>query len=109
MSSVVVIGDEDTVTGFRLAGIQETLVHRDVPQTEHFIRETLQRDVGVVIITDRVAAQVGGLLDRLRMEKSRVKPIFVEIPDKRGPLEAEDRLQHLIRRVVGTDITLEAR
>lgn len=108
MSEILVIGDEDTVTGFRLAGIREGLVHTEPAITERCIREGLQRDVGVVIITDRVAEEVRGLLDRLRREKGRVKPIFVEIPDKRGPLEAEDRLQQLVRRVVGADIRLEA-
>ena len=109
MSNVVIIGDEDSVVGFRLAGIREALIHTDAREAERFILDALQRDVGVVIITDRAASEVRGLLDRLRMEKGRVKPIFVEIPDKRGPLEAEDRLQQLVRRVVGTDITLEAR
>ena len=109
MSNIVIIGDEDSVVGFRLAGIREALIHTDARETERFILDALQRDVGVVIITDRAASEVRGLLDRLRMEKGRVKPIFVEIPDKRGPLEAEDRLQQLVRRVVGTDITLEAR
>ena len=108
MSEVVVIGDEDTVTGFRLAGIREVLVHADAAATESYIRDSLQRDVGLVIITDRVAEEVRDILDRLRREKGRVKPIFVEIPDKRGPLKAEDRLQQLVKRVVGADITLEA-
>lgn len=109
MNDIVVIGDIDTVVGFRLAGIKDYLVHTDSGETERFIRETLQRDVGVVIITDRVAAEVSDLLGRLRSEKGRVKPIFVEIPDKRGPIVTEDRLQHLVRRVVGAEISLEAR
>lgn len=109
MNDVVVIGDEDTVVGFRLAGIMDSLVHTDPGETERFIRETLQRDVGIVIITDRVAAEVSELLGRLRSEKGRVKPVFVEIPDKRGPIVTEDRLQQLVRRVVGAEISLEAR
>jgi V/A-type H+-transporting ATPase subunit F len=109
LNDIVVIGDEDTVVGFRLAGVVDSLVHENPAETDRFIRDCLQRDVGVVVITDRVAAEVSELLGRLRSEKGRVKPIFVEIPDKRGPLEAEDRLQQLVRRVVGAEITLEAR
>ena len=108
MSSVAVVGDEDTVVGFRLAGVRLCQVHAEPADTERFIRETLQADVGVVIITERVASEVRGTIDRLRGEKGRVKPIFVEIPDKRGPMESEDRLQKLVRRVVGTEVTFEA-
>ena len=109
MSSVVVIGDRDTVVGFRLAGISQCHVHDQPPETERFIREALGADVGVVIITERAASEVRGTIDRLRGEKGRVKPIFVEIPDKRGPMGGEDRLQKLIRRVVGAEVSLEAR
>ena len=109
MSSVVVIGDRDTVVGFRLAGISRCHVHDQPSETERFIREALSADVGVVIITERAASEVRGTIDRLRGEKGRVKPIFVEIPDKRGPMTGEDRLQNLIRRVVGVEVSLEAR
>ncbi len=109
MTEIVVIGDEDTVTGFRLAGVREGLIHTSSAATDAYIRQSLQRDVGLIIITDRAAEEVRDTLDLLRREKGRVKPIFVEIPDKRGPLRAEDRLQQLVRRVVGADITLEAR
>ncbi len=109
MSEIAVIGDEDTVVGFRLAGVKDVCIHRDADGTDRYIRESLERDVGVIIITDRCAAEVRGLLDRLRSERTRVKPIFVEIPDKRGPMEGMDGLQRLIRRVVGAEVTLEAR
>jgi len=107
LSEVVVIGDEDTVTGFRLAGIRNTLVHEEASKTEAYIWRVLEKDVGVVIITERVAEQVRDLLDRIRREKARVKPVFVEIPDKRGPM-GEDRLRELVRRIIGTEISLEA-
>jgi V/A-type H+-transporting ATPase subunit F len=108
LNSIVVVGDEDTVTGFRLAGVKDSLIHESADETERFVRSTLQRDVGVVVITERVASEIRELMERLRGEKGRVRPIFVEIPDKRGPMESEDRLQKLVRRVVGTEVTFEA-
>jgi V/A-type H+-transporting ATPase subunit F len=109
LNDIVVVGDEDTVTGFRLAGVKDCHVHTNPAETEEFIRNTLQRDVGVVIITDRVASGIRELMNRLRSERGRVRPIFVEIPDKRGPVRGEDMLENLIRRVVGTEVTLEGK
>lgn len=109
MSEIAVIADEDTVAGFRLAGVSRVLVHSDPARTEAHIREIMTKDVGAVVITDAVAAQIRSFLDRVRREKGRVKPIFVEIPGKKGPLEFDDGLQKMIRRVVGTDVALEAR
>jgi len=107
LSEIAVIADEDTVVGFRLAGVVRTHVHSDPARTEAFIRDMMTKNVGVVVITHAVAAQIPGFVDRLRREKGRVEPIIVEIPDKGGPLEYDDGLRKMIRRVVGTDMVLE--
>jgi len=107
LSSVMVIGDIDTVTGFRLAGVAEAYVHEDAARTQDLIRASLQRDVAVLIITERAAEDVRTLVDRLRSRKGIVKPVIVEIPDKKGPLGKEDLLRKMIRRIVGTEVTLE--
>ena len=109
MSSIIVIGDVDTVTGFRLAGVKEAYVHEDAAHTDEIIRSALTRDIGILIITERAAEDARPLVDRLRARKGIVKPVIVEIPDKRGPLEREDVLRKMIRRIVGTEVTLEER
>ncbi len=103
----MVIGDRDTVTGFRLAGIEGTQVGENANEIRDFIQRSLDRDVGIVIITRSRADMVREYLDRVRRERALVKPVFVEIPDKGGSPE-EGRLEHLIKRVLGTEVSLES-
>lgn len=107
MSEVVVVGDQDTVTGFRLAGVDNTHVHQGEAETREFVRSAVDRDAGIVVITQSVAEEIRGYLDRVRRERALVSPVFVEIPDRAGP-RGEDRLQQLIKRVLGTEVSLES-
>jgi V/A-type H+-transporting ATPase subunit F len=50
---IAVIGDRDTVYGFRLAGIRKTFLMEETPQD---IRETLKRlfndNIGLLLVTE---------------------------------------------------------
>ncbi|MFO7791741.1 MAG: V-type ATP synthase subunit F, partial [Candidatus Saliniplasma sp.] len=64
-------------------------------------------DVGVVLLSERIAEDIRDEMDRISEEKE-LYPVIIEIPDKKGPLEdKEDPLNKKIRRAVGIDITSE--
>ncbi|KAJ1487530.1 vacuolar H+ ATPase F subunit [Baffinella frigidus] len=87
---ICVIGDEDTVTGFLLAGVGEV----DAKKTSNFLvvnpktsvqtiedafkTFTQRDDVAVVLITQTVAETIRHLLD----EYSAMIPTILEIPSK---------------------------
>ena len=94
-----VIGDEDTVLGFRYAGIQGDLVESAQEARDALGRATRQPDIGIVIITDLVA-------DLIRAEVNAVRfggklPLLVEVPGPRGPSPKRQDLLALIREAVG--------
>ncbi|HUT37118.1 MAG TPA: V-type ATP synthase subunit F [Planctomycetota bacterium] len=97
-----VIGDEDTVLGFRFAGLPG-----DIAATADEARDALQRvtragDVAVLIMTDRIA-------DLIREDVNAVRfgfelPLVVEVPGLAGPSPQRKDLLTLIREAVGIKV-----
>ena len=103
---IVVIGDEDTRTGFKLSGVTRTYPGEEIKAQ---LIEMLQDDsIGIIMITERYAEENKEVLDRARKDKKRLTPVIVEIPDSTGPITREtDPLQELIRRALGAQIAEE--
>lgn len=99
---IVVIGDQDTITAFRLAGV--TRVY-DMQQGCGALKSILADEhVGVVIITERFAQDNQQAIDVHKASK-RITPIIVEVPDSTGPIERKkDPISELIRRAVGAEV-----
>ena len=103
MSSVAVIGDIDTVTGFRLGGVREGRVVNNKEEAEKALDDLIETNVSIIIITDKIADEI-----RVHMNKtigSEIVPMVIEIPDKEGMSESDgDQMRALIKRVIGVDI-----
>jgi V/A-type H+-transporting ATPase subunit F len=103
MSSVAVIGDIDTVTGFRLGGVREGRVVNNKEEAEKALDDLIETNVSIIIITDKIADEI-----RVHMNKtigSEIVPMVIEIPDKDGISESDgDQMRALIKRVIGVDI-----
>ena len=94
-----VIGDEDTVLGFQLAGVEGVAV-----ETSEEAREALQKafqmeDLGVIIIPERVAANMRQIVDQYLY--TTTFPLIIEIPDRLGPMEGRGSIRDLVRSAVG--------
>jgi len=94
-----VIGEEDTVLGFRYDGVSGEIV-----RTADETRAALERaarlgDVAVLIITDTIADLVRGEVNRLRFDFEL--PLVVEVPGPGGPSPQRKDLLALIREAVG--------
>jgi V/A-type H+/Na+-transporting ATPase subunit F len=99
------IGDEDTVRGFQLAGVEGRAV-AGVEEADAALQEAVRRaDLGVVIITDAVAADIRGQVDTIRMECAR--PLLIEIPGPTGPIPGRKTLRQLVQEAVGIRISQE--
>jgi len=93
------IGDEDTVRGFRLAGV-EGCVPVSAPEALKALHEAAARsELGIVLLTQSVAARIRNQVDTFRMERDR--PLLVEIPDPNGPLPGRKTLRMLAHSAVG--------
>lgn len=104
-NKIVVIGDRDTVTGFKMVGANECAI----PTTPEETRSVLTRyfrdpDTGLIVITEPLAKPIEATV----MELSEAPiPVILLIPDREGSTGAyEDVLRELIRRAVGIDINV---
>lgn len=92
----------DTLTGFRLAGIEGVVVH-----TQEEVREALDDvlandEIGIVLIAERLAELCPDLIYKLKAELH--KPLLVEIPDRHGSSREEDSITKYVRDAIGIKI-----
>ncbi|MCJ7813525.1 V-type ATP synthase subunit F [bacterium] len=97
-----VIGDEETVLGFRLVGVEGRVVH-----TPEEIHESLEyafkmEELGVIIITERVASTIRSMVDQYIYKTTF--PLIIEIPDREGKMEGRGTVRDLIRAAVGVHL-----
>ncbi|EFC45962.1 predicted protein [Naegleria gruberi] len=90
-----IIGDEETVTGFLLAGIGDNdpkhaenflIVSQSTPQSqieEAFKKFTSREDIAILLINQHVAEQIRYLLDSY----SQITPAILEVPSKEAPYD----------------------
>ena len=97
MVNVVVLGSNEFVVGFQLAGIKETIEAGSEPLKD--IRELRKRkDVGVVVVEEKI---MESLEQHEREEIERlVDPVFIPLSTK----VEQDSLRRLIKKSIGVDL-----
>lgn len=96
------IADEDTVRGFRLAGIRGQAVST-AREAEAAVNEAADRgECGLIILTQSVAAGIRELVESFRLERDR--PLILEIPGPEGPLADRRSLRQVVEEAVGLRI-----
>ncbi|GKY91427.1 hypothetical protein MPSEU_000115000 [Mayamaea pseudoterrestris] len=101
---VAIIGDEDTVTGFLLAGVGHRtaeasnflIVKQDtkLPQIEQAFRGfTTRSDIGIILINQHIANDIRHVLK----DYHETIPTVLEIPSKEHPYDPEQ--DYIMQRV----------
>lgn len=96
------IADEDTVRGFRLAGIAGQAVSSASEAEDAVKNFAEQGDCGVIILTQNVAAKIAKLVETFRLERDR--PVVVEIPGPEGSTAGHRSLRQMMEEAVGLRI-----
>lgn len=109
---IAVIGDEDLVSGMRLAGVSHYCIVSDEREAKEVVKKVVsslleESSVGVIAIQEDYAPFIEDITKMLQGEK-RVFPVIIEVPSKHGAKYA-DVIAHYrayIRRFVGFDIQI---
>ena len=93
------IGDEDAVLGFSLVGVPGITAPTREAAEDAFRTAIEDRDVGVILITERTAEMIRDRVDRYLF--SEQFPLIVEIPDRRGRVEGKPGLREMVNQAIG--------
>jgi V/A-type H+/Na+-transporting ATPase subunit F len=97
-----VIGDRETVTGFRLVGVDGHIATERDEVLSVLSEVVAKKEAGVVLITERVASKI-----RDEVEKRLYGfgfPLMLEIPDASGPDPGRLKVEDVVRRAIGISI-----
>ncbi len=99
---IVVIGDSRLTTGFRLAGLSETVV-AEGKAAERSLEEQMARpEVGVIVTTEKILSEADWRL-RKRIEGA-ARPTVVTVPDVSGVSYEGESLRALVKRALGFEL-----
>lgn len=93
------IADEDTVRGFRLAGVAGQTVTSPQEAAAAVASAVSRSDCGVIVLTHQVAAGIRQEVEAIRLERNQ--PLIMEIPGPEGPLPGRKSLRQFVQEAVG--------
>lgn len=97
MVRTAVLGGNEFIVGFRLAGIKETIEVSDQPINDiNKLKE--KKDIGIVIVDENIMENLDKH-QRLEVEDS-VDPVFIPVSTK----VEQDSLKRLIKKSIGVDL-----
>lgn len=94
-----IIGDEDAVLGFGMVGVQGQAVGTPEEARAAFDSALENREVGIVIITERAADLIRDRVDSYVFTEQF--PLIVEIPDRQGRLPGRPGAREMVNRAIG--------
>lgn len=99
---IAVIGDWDSVMGFRALGL-DTYPVANAEEAREQVRELAKAgDCGIIYLTEQLAKDMGDVLARY---KDELRPAIILIPGREGSLGiGKNNIQRAIERAVGTSI-----
>jgi V/A-type H+-transporting ATPase subunit F len=98
---IAVIGDWESVMGFRALGL-DTYPVTSVEEARERVRALAKSDCAVIYLTEQLAKDMEDVLARY---KDELRPAIILIPGREGSLGiGKNNIQRAIERAVGADI-----
>ena len=99
---VLVIGHQDAVLGFSLAGVSGQAVSTAAEANQALDHALASRDVGIILVTQDVAGMLQSRVDDLKLHSTI--PLVVEIPSPAGVSPDQPSLGEVVLRAIGIKI-----
>lgn len=103
MYKIAVIGDRDSVLGFKALGVSTHFAY-DAERAEGLIKRLAREKFAVIFITEELAGQVQEIIERY---KARTIPAIIPIPSNQGSKGIGMKmLNDNVEKAVGVNILL---
>ena len=101
MYKIAVLGDRDSVMGFKALGL-DTFFVEEAEEARHTLHRVAKEEYAIVYVTEQLAQLIPADIARYKTETT---PAIILIPGKSGSLGlGAQALQTAIERAVGADI-----
>ena len=98
---IAVVGDWNSVMGFRALGL-ETYPAANTEEAKEWVRTLAKEDCAVIYLTEQLAKDMPDVLERY---KDALRPAIILIPGREGSLGiGKENIRRAIQRAVGTDL-----
>ena len=97
-----VIGDDETVLGFRLVGVAGSVVGEREDALLALREAVKDKEIGVVLVTEKVAAAIRDEVEARLYGLGF--PLVLEIPDSSGPDPERPDIEEIVRKAIGVSI-----
>ena len=93
------LGDEDAVLGFGMVGVEgRTVLTREEAESA-FAEVISDREIGIIIITERVADFIRSRITEFIFTVSF--PLILEIPDRKGRQPGRPNIREMVNNAIG--------
>ncbi len=96
---IAIVGADDFVTGFALAGVRHTYVAEDAETLEKELDKVMQMNEIGILVMEEDQFNTLGFKRKTALEKM-VKPVLITISDK----GKETNIREMIKRSIGVDL-----
>lgn len=102
-TNMIVLGDAPLVTGFRLAGLEHSLLIKDADFQKELESILDKKEFGVIIVNEKMLGKIDW---RLKKKLDLIAfPVIVPIPDIHERSLEGDQIRNLIKRALGFDLS----
>ncbi len=101
MRMFLLSSDDDTLTGFRLAGVAGERIDSEDRLIEAFQSVREDKTIGIVLVTRSLSAFYP---DVVLEQKKRTGLLITEIPDMKDPTAKTDSITAYVRDAVGINV-----
>lgn len=99
---IIVVGDADTVAGFRLAGVNESFLASPSNAEESVFSALSTPNAGIVIVSDEVVESISHKAKKALAAST--KPVVVTVPSRKVSVAAGGSIQELVKRAIGVEL-----
>ncbi|WP_300409593.1 V-type ATP synthase subunit F [Lagierella sp.] len=101
MHRVAVVGDRDSVLGFRALGVK-VFTALEAMETRQIVDKLAKENYGIIFITEQLAKLIPETIERYNNE---ITPAVILIPSNQGSLNIGlDRINKNVEKAVGSNI-----